>query len=164
MTSLLLEKELRADRQDGSLVMLYISIVGRILLNNQPVVNSQAILRIELRTQLYRVVDLIGIALADMMMDSLDSFLVLLLRSQPLPSRWHPHFLIGQGNGSLLGLIVDSKVEEVFFLERSGMNLELFLEGWRCFIADIADSIVSFLLPALNLCQKFLHLVKTASL
>ena len=161
---MLLEKELRADGQDGSLVMLYIGIVGRILLNDQPVVNSQAILRIELRAQLHRVVDLIGIALADMMMNGLDSLLVLLLRSQPLPSCWHFHFLIGQGNGSLLSLIVDSKVEEVFLLERGRMNLELFLKGWRCFIADIADSIVSFLLPALNLCQKFLHLVKTASL
>jgi len=45
---------------------------------------------------------------------------------------------------------VNSKVEEVFLLERSLMNLELFLEGWSCFIADIADSIVSFLLPALK--------------
>ena len=99
-----------------------------------------------------------------MMMNDLDSLLVLLLRSQPLPSRWHFHFLIGQGNGSLLSLIMDSKVEEVFFLERSRMNLELFLKGWSCFIADIADSIVSFLLPALNLCQKFLHLVQAASL
>ena len=161
---MLLEKELGTDGQDGSLVMLYIGIVGCILLNDQPVVNSQAILRIELRAQLHRVVDLIGIALADMTMNGLDIFLVFLLRSQPLPRSWHFHFLIGQGNGSLLGLIVDSKVEEVFFLERSGMNLELFLKGWRCFIADIADSIVSFLLPTLNLCQKFFHLVQAASL
>ena len=144
--------------------MLYIGIVGRILLNDQSVINSQAVLMIELCAQLDRVVDLIGVALADMMMNSLDSLLVVLLRSQPLPSSWHLHFLIGQGNGSLLGLIVDSKVEEVFLLEWSGMNLELFLKGWSCFIADIADSIVSFLLPDLNLCQKFLHLVKTASL
>ena len=161
---MLLEKELGTDGQDGGLIMLYIGIVGRILLNDQPVVNSQAILRIELRAQLYRVVDLIGIALADMMMNSLDSLPVLLLRSQPLPSCWHFHFLIGQGNGSLFGLIMDSKVEEVFFLERIRMNLELFLKGWSCFIADIADSIVSFLLPTLNLCQKFFHLVKTTSL
>ena len=161
---MLLEKELRAYGQDGGLVMLYIGIVGSILLNDQSVINSQAVLRIELCAQLDRVVDLIGVALTDMMMNSLDSLLVLLLRSQPLPSYWHLHFLIGQGNGSQLGLIVDSKVEEVFFLERSRMNLELFLKSWSCFIADIADSIVSFLLPTLNLCQKFLHLVKTASL
>ena len=164
MTSVLLEKELGTDGQDGGLIMLYIGIVGRILLNDQSVINSQAVLMIELCTQLHRVVDLIGIALADMMMDSLDSFPVFLLRSQPLPSLWHFHFLIGQGNGSLLGLIVDSKVEEVFLLEWSGMNLELFLEGWSCFIADITYSIVSFLLPALNLCQNFLHLVKATSL
>ena len=109
------------------------------------------------------VVDLVGISLADMVMDGLDSFFISRCLYLFLPISWKIHCPIVLWERKGFDLLVDRKIEEILSHKRCWMDSKLLLKSRSSLIADIANSIKAFLLVGFDFSKKSLYLVEVSS-
>ena len=109
------------------------------------------------------VVDLVGISLADMVMDGLDGFLISRCLYLFLPIGWKIHSFIVLWERKGFDLLVDRKIEEILSHKRCWMDSKLLLKSRSSLIADIANSIKALLLVGFDFSKKILYLVEVSS-